>query len=139
MTGDTQRTLPGEQFLQRNNQWPLSQWECSHPAYLTLKFRNRFEVFYFKNWGADPGPDNRPGCDNQRAKRRSCSISMAGSGHHNTRSHSTSGDNSQHTLRKDVAGIHTKNSPRTKNIRLTQATQGLSHIKTALQWRSFCG
>lgn len=39
------------------------------------------------------------------------------------------GDNSQHTLRKDVAGINTKNSPFTKIIRLTQATWGYFNIR----------
>ena len=48
-------------------------------------------------------------------------------------SHPLSMGNSQHTLRKDVAVIHTKDSPYSKNIRLTEATPGHSHIKTALQ------
>lgn len=43
------------------------------------------------------------------------------------------GDNDQQTLRKDMAIIHTKNSPLTKNIGLTHSTQGYSHIKTPIQ------
>ena len=34
------------------------------------------------------------------------------------------GDKSQHTLRKEVAGIHTKNSPHTKNVK-TWRLQGM--------------
>ena len=37
------------------------------------------------------------------------------------------------TLRKEMASIHTKNSPHTRNFGFKQATQGHSHIKTALQ------
>ena len=48
-------------------------------------------------------------------------MSSASSGHYNTKHTPYQGDNGQYTLRKDVAGIHTKNSPRTKNIRLTEA------------------
>ena len=40
---------------------------------------------------------------------------------------------SLHILRKDVAGIHAKNSPYTKNIKLMWARQGGSQIKTTLQ------
>lgn len=36
-------------------------------------------------------------------------------------------------LRKDTAGIHTKNSPHTKNIKPKQVTQGCSHIKRTLK------
>ena len=73
------------------------------------------------------------GLYNHRAKRRPCSTSSAGSGHHNTNHTPYQGDISQHTMRKDVAGIHTKNSPCTKNIKLMEATQGCSHMKTPLQ------
>ena len=64
----------------------------------------------------------------RRAKRRLHSTSRVGSGHHN--SHTLyQGDNSQHTLRKDMASIHAKKSPYSKNIRFMQA---ISHIKTSL-------
>ena len=69
-------------------------------------------------------PHTRQGSDNHRANRRPCSISRAGSGHHNTNDTNSQGDNSQHTLRKDMAGTHIKNSPHTKNIRFMQPTQG---------------
>ena len=78
-------------------------------------------------------PCPRQGCDSQRAKRGTHPISTAGSHHHNTKHTPSQWDNDQHTLRKDMAGIHTKNSPRTKNTGLTQSTQGSSHRKTALQ------
>ena len=35
-------------------------------------------------------------------------------------------------LKKDVAGIQTKNNPYTENTRLTQTVPGSSHIKTPL-------
>ena len=38
------------------------------------------------------------------------------------------GDNNQHMLRKDTTGIHTKNSPRTKYRKSTQARQGQANI-----------
>ena len=38
------------------------------------------------------------------------------SGHHNTNDTPYQRDNSQHPPREDVAGIHTKNRPHTKNI-----------------------
>ena len=69
------------------------------------------------------------GCENHRANRGHCLTSHVGSGHHNTNHTSHQGDNSQYTLRKDVAGIHTKNSPHTKNIRLMESTQRCSHLK----------
>ena len=66
-------------------------------------------------------------------KRGPHPTSSAGSGHHNTNHTHQQGANGHHTLRKDMAGIYTKNSPYTKNIGLTQSTQGCSHIKTPLQ------
>ena len=41
-------------------------------------------------------------------------MSSAGSGHHNISHISYQGDNSQHTLRKEVAGVLTKNILHTK-------------------------
>ena len=41
-------------------------------------------------------------------------------------------DYGQNTRRKEVAGVHTKNSPPIKNIKPTQATQAPFHIKIAL-------
>ena len=38
--------------------------------------------------------------------------------------HPHQGDNDQHTLKRKSTGIHTKNCPRTKYIKLTKATQG---------------
>ena len=40
------------------------------------------------------------------------------------------GDKSQHTLRKEVAGIHTKNSPHTKNVKPWRLQGMLPHKKT---------
>ena len=54
------------------------------------------------------------GCNNHRAKRRPHPTSVAGSGYHNNNHTFYQGDNTLQTLRKDVAGIHTKNSPHTK-------------------------
>lgn len=51
-------------------------------------------------------------------------MSGAGFGHHNTPNQET---NSQHTWRKKVAAICTKNSPHNKN---TRHTQERSHVKT---------
>ena len=70
------------------------------------------------------------GCNNHRTKRRPHPTSVAGSGYHNNNHTFYQGDNTLQTLRKDVAGIHTKNSPHTKNIGLMQVTH--SHIKEAL-------
>ena len=86
--------------------------------------------------GASPptmGAGLPTGCYNHRAKRRPHPTSRAVFCHHNTNWNPHHGDNDQHTLRKDMADNHTKNSPYNKSIRLTEATQGHSHIKTALQ------
>ena len=64
------------------------------------------------------------GSDNHRAKRRTCSTSSEGSGHHNTSHTSYQGDNSQHSPRKEAAGIRTQNSTSTKNVKPIQSTQG---------------
>lgn len=88
----------------------------------------------FQQLGSRPGPQQ--GCDNHRAKKRPHSTSRAGAGHHYINHIHYQGDNSQHTWRKRVAATHTRNSPHNKNIRCTQATQGWSHIKTALQEHS---
>ena len=63
---------------------------------------------YSNNWGADPAPIGL-----WQPQRRSHSTFSAGSGHHKI-TLSCQGDNGQHTPRKDVAGIHTTNSPHTK-------------------------
>ena len=47
-------------------------------------------------------------------------------------SYSHQGDNGPHTLRKDVAGIHTRSKPLIKNIRLTKAERGHSSIGTTV-------
>ena len=39
----------GGQFLERNIQQNIFQWECSGPAYLTPQLRTRFELFYSNN------------------------------------------------------------------------------------------
>lgn len=46
------------------------------------------------------------GCDSHRIKRRPQSTYSAGSGHHSTNPYE--GEKSQHILRNDMAGIHTK-------------------------------
>lgn len=43
-----------------------------------------------------------------------------------TSAHPHQGNNGEHTLREEVAGIHTENSLCTKNIKPTQTTQGCS-------------
>ena len=45
----------------------------------------------------------------------------------------TQEDNGQNMRRKEVAGVHTKNSPPIENIKPTQATQVPFHIKIALR------
>ena len=60
-------------------------------------------------------------------------TSSTDSRHYKTNHTPYQGDNGQQTLKKDVAGIHTKTSSHTKNTELTQSTQGCSHIKTPLQ------
>ena len=42
-------TCLGGQFLERNIQQNIFQWECSDPAYLTPQLRTRFELFYSNN------------------------------------------------------------------------------------------
>lgn len=37
-------------------------------------------------------------------------------------------DNGKHTMRKGESDIHVKNSPHTKNIKATEATEGCSNI-----------
>ena len=73
------------------------------------------------------------GGDNHGAKRNTHLTSRTASRYYNINHIPYQRDNSQHTLRKDMAGICTKNSPHTKNIRYTQSTQVSSHIKTPLQ------
>ena len=75
-------------------------------------------------------PCHWQGCENHRAKRRHCLTSRVGSGHHNTNHTPYQGDNSQYTLRKDVASIYTKNSPHTKNVKTWRLQGMLPHKKT---------
>ena len=129
-----QSTLTSEQLWWMNIHWLLSQWEHSNSTYLALQLRNTAQK---RIWGLllqqlRSRPCLGQGSDNHRAKGRPCSISSAGSGHHKISHTSYQGDNGQHMLRKETAGIHTKKSPRTKNIKPTQATQGYSHIKLVL-------
>ena len=117
-------TAPAEEYLVEALQF--------HLPHTTLK--NWIWGLLFQQLGSRSCPWQ--GCDSHRAKRRPHSISSTGSGHHNT-SHTTyQRDSGQHTLRKETAGIHTKNSPHTKNIRLMQAPQECFHIKTALKDQS---
>ena len=58
--------------------------------------------------------------DSHREKRPHL-ISRASSGH-NTSYNACQGSNGQHTLRKDVAGTHTKTRPHTKNTGLNLQT-----------------
>ena len=75
------------------------------------------------------GPQPWQGSYSYRAKRWSHPLFSAGFCHY-TNYTPFQGDNSQHTLRKDVAGIHTKTSPHTKNIKFTVYTGTLSHKNT---------
>ena len=128
----SQSTCLGSQLLGRNTQQHLSQPEHSTPAYLTSQLRTGSGGFSSNNWGVDPAHDRAVTTTEQREcptqHKIQCRLCLP-----QHKSHHYEGDNSQHTLRKDVADIHTKNSPHTKNIGLTQATQGHSHIKIALQ------
>ena len=81
--------------------------------------------------GSRPYPQQ--GCDNHTAKRRPHSTFKAGCDHHNTSLTHYQEDNGQHIMRKAEAGIHTKNSPLTKNITQTQATQGYPHKNSPLK------
>ena len=103
-----QSTLTGGQLLRRNIQWLISS-----PAYLTIQFKNESGDVYSNNWKADLTRDRAMTTAEQR---RPHSTPSAGSGHN------TNQTSYQHTLRKDVAGIHTKNSPRPKKMRLMWAT-----------------
>ena len=51
-----------------------------------------------------------------RATKSHHSISSAGFGHHHINHTSYKEDNGQNTLRKEVVGIHIKNTPHTKKI-----------------------
>ena len=55
-------------------------------------------------------PHPRQGSNSCRAKRKPCRTSSTGSGHHNTNHIPYQGDNNWHTIKKDMAGIHTKAS-----------------------------
>ena len=70
--------------------------------------------------------------DNHRAERKIHSTSGSNCGQDNNYA-SCQGNKGQHTLRKAMAGICTKNSPHTKNIGLSQATQACACIKAVLQ------
>ena len=63
---------------------------------------------------------------------RPCSTSDTGSGQH-TQSHLLSEGVTAITQRREAAVIHTKRALTPKNIKPTQATQGRSNIKRALQ------
>ena len=118
-----------------NNAWETWGIVWSNPAYLTLQLTNTAQKqiwgFLLQHLRSRSCPWQ--GSDNHRAKGRTCSTSSAGPGHHNTSHTSYQGDNGQHILRKEVAGIHTKNSPHTKIIKPMQVTQGCSHIKIVSQ------
>ena len=72
------------------------------------------------------------GSNTHRAKGRPHATFSAVPGPHTSHT-SYQGNNGQHTLRKEVADIHAKNTLHTKNIKPTQPTQGHSHIKIVLQ------
>ena len=63
--------------------------------------------FYSNNWGADPTPDWVV----TAMERKPHLTPYTGFKSPNTNHTSYQGDNGQHTLRKDVAGIDTKISP----------------------------
>lgn len=98
-----------------------------------LQLRNTPGDFYSNNWEVESAPERAVTAKEQREGPTQQSVQ--GSDEHNTYHTPYQGYNGQHTLRKDVASICTKNSPQTKNTRLTQATQECSHIKTVLQDR----
>ena len=118
-------------FVGRHTGWRAASQNCMSPV------GNPWGGIHKGSFpsGSAPVPPTCPqhSCDNHRAKRRTHPTSSAGSGHHNTKHTPYQRDNSQHTLRKDVADICTKNSPHAKNIGLTQSIPGHSHVKTALR------
>ena len=121
----SQSTLPSGQLLQRNTQWLLFQQRCCSPTYLTLQLRTEIGGFHFDNWGAHPAHNSTVTTIEQKVQ---CRLWLP-----QYQSHPLSRGKQPLYLWKDMTGIHTKKSPYTKNIRLTQATQAWSHIKTVLQ------
>lgn len=119
---------------QRNIQWLLCQGEHISLAFIMPKLRDRSWGFYSNNQGADPITGRT--VDKHRAKKRTPSMSGSNCGQDNNNYTPCQGNKGQHTLRKDMAGICTKNSPHTKNIGLSQATQAHSCKKAALQENS---
>lgn len=111
-------------------QWLLSQWKHSSPTYPVLQIRNVSGGFYSDSWGADRTPDRTKTATEQRGGpvqhpvKALVTITLITTPYQ--------GNNSLHTQRKDMAGIHTKNSSYKKKIRGAQTTQGHSHTKTAL-------
>ena len=103
----------------------------SAPVLLTSHYHLESDLRTSATTGSTPCPWQ--GCDIHRAKGRICPTSRDGCVHHNTKLTSYQGNKGHHTLRKDMASIHTQNSSCTKNIKLRQATQRCSHIKTMLQ------
>ena len=108
--------------LRRNIQWLISQQECSCTAHFTPGFRNRSVGFCTNIWGTDPAPNRAMTSTEQRGGSAQPPVQAP-----------VTPPQKQHTLRKDMVGIYTKDSLAPKNIRVTQPTQGCSHIKIALQ------
>lgn len=122
------------EIQQRNIQWLLCQGEHISLAFIMPKLRDKSGGFYSNNQGADPIIGKT--VDKHRAKRRTPSISGSNCGQDNNNYTPCQGNKGQHTLRKDMADICTKNSPHTKNIGLSQAKQACSCIKAVLQENS---
>ena len=82
-----------------------------------------------QNWGVDLPLDKHH--DSHGAKRRPHPASSLGSGHPHA-NHTPIKGTATSTLRKDTAGIYTK-QPSHRRYQTHTATQGCAHIKTALQ------
>ena len=125
--GPPRSTLPGGQLQWRDVQWLPSQTECSLPPASLCSSETDLGGVHSDQEGADPSPDRA--VTTHRAMRRPQPISREGLDH-NTNYIPYPGNKGQQTLRKDVVGIHSKNRLCTKSTRLTQATQGHSHVET---------
>ena len=107
----------GWQVTQYTHQWTAPAEEYSLAPLPVGAFQswllhntaqNQTRGLYSNNQGADPALGRAVTVTEQRGD-------ATGSGHHNTSYTSYQADNGQHTVRKEVTGIHTKNSPCTIN------------------------
>ena len=130
MVSIIESSIPGRKPLGRNTQWFFHSGSATVPPTSHRSLEPDLEASTTKT-GERPCPQQ--GHNSHRAKRTPCQTSIADAGHQNNNHTPYQWDNCQHTLRKDEAGIHTKNNPHTKNTTFTQSTQGCSHIETAHQ------